>query len=92
MSDYDDVLLKGIKRSVEVDALREIRSWSTISAFFFFSPLPQMNSASGIGASQELIDCFAKAIDKDDIRVIKVSIVNGMHIHKSPPPTPELTR
>ena len=36
-----------------------------------------MNSASGIGASQELIDCFAKAIDKDDVRVIKVSIVSG---------------
>lgn len=34
-------------------------------------------NASGIGAAQELIDCFAKAIDKDDVRVIKVSIVNG---------------
>ena len=42
-----------------------------------------MNSASGIGAAQELIDSFAKAIDKDDVRVIKVSIVNGT-LHHTP--------
>lgn len=36
-----------------------------------------MSSASGIGASAELRDTFAKAVEADDVRIIKVSIVDG---------------
>lgn len=36
-----------------------------------------MNSASGIGASQELVDTFAGAVESGDVRIIKVSIKNG---------------
>jgi len=36
-----------------------------------------MNSASGIGASQELVDTFAGAVESGDVRIIKVSIKHG---------------
>jgi hypothetical protein len=36
-----------------------------------------MNSASGIGASQELVDTFVGAVESGDVRIIKVSIKNG---------------
>lgn len=36
-----------------------------------------MNSASGIGASQELLDTFASAVESVDVRIIKVSIKDG---------------
>jgi len=35
-----------------------------------------MNSASGISASQELVDTFASAVEGVDVRIIKVSIKN----------------
>lgn len=39
--------------------------------------LPKMSSASGIGATQELIDTFAEAVESDTVRTLKVSIING---------------
>jgi len=36
-----------------------------------------MNSASGIGASQEPVDMFAGAVERGDVRLLKVSIKNG---------------
>ncbi|PVG02256.1 actin depolymerizing protein [Serendipita vermifera] len=35
-----------------------------------------MSSASGIGAAPELVECFAQAVTQNDLRVIKVSILN----------------
>jgi hypothetical protein len=38
-----------------------------------------MSSASGIGATPELVECFAQAANENDLRVIKVSIVRGTY-------------
>ena len=37
-----------------------------------------MSAQSGITVTQELTDTFASAVDKSDVRFVKVTIVNGM--------------
>lgn len=37
-----------------------------------------MSSASGITATPELVERFAQAVTEDNVRVLKVSIENGI--------------